>query len=922
MKNRLLQLFNIRSNEAWLVSNLFWLQFFQGVGVAIFNTAAFALFLQEFDVKALPKVYIFSALLLWAAGYVYSKVEHAISIKTLVPLVILFLAGSILFLRIQFAISSAPIFLFLMFSWYFVIYLLSNLEFWGVAALLFDIRQSKRLFGMIGAGDIPAKLIGYSGVLVLVQYVSSENLLLLSCASMLCALIFYYRLRKAGKLDIHIEHQHEHHEQAATTDLRDIIKGFFGNRMIAMVAALSFIVVTIVTIVSFSFYAEIKHEAHSDEQLAAFIASFFAGGRILAIFVRLILTGRLTNFLGIKGSLLISPLLILPFLLGIIFMPFFSHNHLLIVYAFGLVAIITEVLKTSLQDPVFLTLMQPLSSSMRLKGHTIVKGVMDPFALFFTGFMLYSLLKLSGFQANLLVLLSYMLLALVVVWVVMIFMVDKEYVRTLLKALNRRYSVGQELNLSDEKTRNVLVDKIKSGERGEAIYILNILDRNFSEDTAGLVVSALQHPAQEVRLEALKMAERKKVAAALPEIENIIANKGYPELLPEAITAKCMLLPDELENLDVFLEDKDPRLVKAAIIGLMRSGGINAVVTAGQKLLLLIDSKIAGERAMAAEIIGELGVQTFFKPLLTLLRDDNEEVVKAAIVASGRVKNARLIPLLVDFFVGKKHEKLVVEALSASGDVALEPIKHILLSTYLTRRQQSKLILICGRIGSDEATKILDELIWKMPYARSEIFHALHLCEFKSQPHNRDQHLNLMTQYVQAGIRTLFMLKEIEKQDKARVLADALQLELNEIRDSLLLLFSFTFDKEKMLKAKTAFQQGRKEGIANALEVIEIKVPKEISLRFNHLFETGTVEEKCNSLAVYFKEELSYRQVVDEILHDRVYHYHRWTKAAALHSMIFYEMDEKISWLELAADNHDTLLRETAQKILAETVRS
>lgn len=892
--------------------------------MAIFNTAAFALFLQKFDVKALPTVYIFSAVLLWIAGYAYSKVEHAISIKTLVPLVITFLAGSVLLLRLQFAFSSAPFFVFLMFSWYFVIYLLSNLEFWGVAALLFDIRQSKRLFGMIGAGDIPAKLIGYSGVLVLVKYVSSENLLILSSISILCALVFYYRLRKAGKLDIHLEHHHEHSHNVvtATSDLKEIVKGFFGNRMIAMVAGLSFIVVTIVTIVSFSFYAEIKHEAHSDEQLAAFIASFFAGGRILAIFVRLILTGRLTNFLGIKGSLLISPLLILPFLLGIIFLPFFSHNHLLIVYAFGLVAIITEVMKTSLQDPVFLTLMQPLSSPMRLKGHTIVKGVMDPFALFFTGFMLYSLLKISGFQANILVLLSYMLVALVVVWVVMIFMVDKEYVRTLLKALNRRYSVGQELNLNDEKTRAVLVEKIKSGERGEAIYILNILNKNFSEDCDELVVSALQHPAEEVRLEALKMAERKKVATALPEIENLIVQKNYPALLPEAITAKCMLLPDEIEDLDVFLEDGDKRLVKAAIIGLMRSGGINAVVTAGQKLLLLIDSENSGDRAMAAEIIGELGVQTFFKPLLSLLRDENEEVVKAAILASGKVKNARLVPLLVDFFVARKYEKLVVEALSESGDVALEQIKHILLSQYLSRKQQSKLILICGRIGTDAATQILDELIWKMPHARSEIFHALHLCEFTSQPHNRDQHLHLMGQYVQAGIRVMFMTQEMEKHKKAAVLCDALQLELNEIRDSLLLLFSFTFDKEKMLKAKTAFQQGRKDGIATALEVIEIKVPKDISLRFNHLFETGTIEEKCNSLRAYFKEELNYTQIVDEIIHDRGYHFHRWTKAAALHSLIFYESENKISWLEFAAEQHDILIRETARKILAETVQT
>jgi hypothetical protein len=121
-------------------------------------------------------------------------------------------------------------------------------------------------------------------------------------------------------------------------------------------------------------------------------------------------------------------------------------------------AIITEVLKTSLQDPVFLSLMQPLSSNLRLKGHTIVKGVMDPFALAFSGFMLFSLLRLSG-RVDLF-LLSYLLFTLIVVWVVMIFVVDKEYVRTLVTALNKRYSVGNEIDLSDEKTRNVLLEKI------------------------------------------------------------------------------------------------------------------------------------------------------------------------------------------------------------------------------------------------------------------------------------------------------------------------------------------------------------------------------------------------------------------------------------------------------------------------------
>jgi hypothetical protein len=67
MKTKMLKLLNIRTEEAWLVKNLFGLQFFQGFGVAIFNTVAFTLFLQHFDVRELPLVYLFSAALLLLA---------------------------------------------------------------------------------------------------------------------------------------------------------------------------------------------------------------------------------------------------------------------------------------------------------------------------------------------------------------------------------------------------------------------------------------------------------------------------------------------------------------------------------------------------------------------------------------------------------------------------------------------------------------------------------------------------------------------------------------------------------------------------------------------------------------------------------------------------------------------------------------
>lgn len=71
-------------------------------------------------------------------------------------------------------------------------------------------------------------------------------------------------------------------------------------------------------------------------------------------------------------------------------------------------------------------------------------------------------------------------------------------------------------------------------------------------------------------------------------------------------------------------------------------------------------------------------------------------------------------------------------------------------------------------------------------------------------------------------------------------------------------------------------------------------------------------------MQVYFKEHLTYEKMVDDILNNKHHHYHRWTKAAALHSVIFYTGKEKAGWLEKAEKENDILLKETAQKVLAE----
>lgn len=911
MRNRLLQLLNVRDDEAWLVKNLFYLQFFQGMGIALFFTVSNALFLQEFSVTELPKVYIFSAFLLWFTGWAYSKFEHAVSVKTLVLGVVLFMAASVLAFRLGFFISSHWWFYFLLLAWFNVLYLLSNLEFWGLSALMFDIRQSKRLFGMIGAGDIPAKFIGYLTVPILVPFLGSENMLVLAFAAILTSVIFWYRLEKAGKLEIHVKHEHHAH---ASAEVKDIIDGFFGSKLIATLAVLSFIVVTCATIINFSFYAEIKEKLKDDEQLAAFIGLFLAGGRIVAIFIKLIFTGRVANALGTRGSLLITPMVLAFFVVFIFFMPVFTANQHWVLYIFGIMAILTEILKSAIQDPIFLSMMQPLSSHLRLKAHTIVKGIMDPFALAFSGFMLYGLLKFSNGVD--LMMLDYLLIGLLIVWVIMIFIADKEYVNSLVTALNRRYTIGQEINLEEEGSQKVLRNKLANGDKGEALYALHLLNRYNAADKAEMIIQALQHPAEEVKVEALKTIEQLKLEQALPEIEKILTGTTHETVMAEAIKAKCMLLPDELESFDELIDSPNPVVTKAALTGLMKSGGINAVVTAGQKLLQLIESAKTNERKLAAEIIGELGISSFYKPLVSLMGDSDISIVKAAIESAGRVGNEKLLPHLLVLLHKKELEKYALYALANMGDTALPGIKSFMAGN-IHPRLKTKLIVLLGRMGTEKSTALLNEWVWALRANRHEIIHALQVSSYSTPAESAGKHISLINEYLLSAGHILNMLNKTEGLTALSTLHDALQLELEEIKKTLLVLFSFVFDKEKMIKARNGFLQNKKESVANALEILEISLPKEISARFVAIYEQGNVSDRVKTLGSHFSFTYTLEEILNDVINDKSYIFHRWTKAAALYSLKHADVKNKHQWLDTAAMSDDILIKETAEKILA-----
>ena len=197
-KTHLQKILNVRPSEWKLVTKLFWLQFFQGTGIAFFFTASFTSFLEDNKATELSWVMILSSPLLLITGWLFNKLEHKWSLSRLGTAAIIAMTASILLFQIASLFIHEKWFYYLMFAWYYVLYLASNLCFWSITSTLFDVRESKRLFSVISAGDVPAKFIGYTVAYLFVKTVGPINMLWPAVLFMFFSLPFLSHLSKMG----------------------------------------------------------------------------------------------------------------------------------------------------------------------------------------------------------------------------------------------------------------------------------------------------------------------------------------------------------------------------------------------------------------------------------------------------------------------------------------------------------------------------------------------------------------------------------------------------------------------------------------------------------------------------------------------------------------------------------------------------
>lgn len=912
-KTHLHRLLNVRAAEWNLVTKLFWLQFFQGTGIAFFFTASFSSFLEIISAKELASVMILSSPLLFITGWLFNKFEHKWNLSKLGAATILGMSASIFLFLIADRYITAHWFLYLMFAWYYVLYLASSLCFWSITSTLFDVRQSKRLFSVISAGDIPAKFIGYTVAYLFVKTVGSINLLWPSVFFMLCSLPFLFRLSKMGVIRHHQHHAHgevhaDFKESMTGKKLLAILKRFTLNALIRRIAILTFLISSCLAIINYAFYTEVKGN-HSDKSLSNFILLFMAGSQIIALLVKLIFTSRITTGLGIKKSLLITPLVLITLLAFIFTAEMFVAKHEIILYAFGGAAISIEVLRTAINAPVFLSVMQPLNHAERSKAHSIVKGIMDPFAYLFSGGLILLLNNLPlGFDLEKIII---VLMIITLAWIVFIVLVDKSYRHILLKTISSRFFSQDEFSLSDEELQKQIKNKIDTGNELEVINILQMLNSHLSNESRDLIFKLLDHPSDNVKKETILLIENRKLKGADKQLKLLATNSTHREVQWLSVQALCREENSHAHQKH-FLHQHDNYLRTAALSGMILSGEQPAIQQAEEILSTLIKSDNAGDKLSAISTLNAVK-DIYTHPLHQNLFNDTHEIKTWAISAVGKSASSELLNSMVKLISG--DDRRILDVLQACGEKSIPVIYSNISSAGISRQLRDKLINLTGKIGGTKSHTLLVELLEQNKYNSSIIIKSLNRSRYSCSPETKKLFETISAQYIFYGVELLSMQKYLQtSQYNFNELIHAVDLELYEIKNTLLDLFSCLYDHKKIFKIKQGLEMKNKESVANAMEAIEMTVKMELASKFNLLFEPSDIEHKFYILKSLMPANMVQKaeEILERILEEKPIEFTVWTKATTMYISKKYNLSINTQLIKKFTESENKMLRETA----------
>lgn len=892
----------IRSGEERSAAILFTSLFLQGAAIALLFTVAISLFLEELPVHELPVVFILTSIFLWLGGWWYAKMEHKLPQSKISYIIIALFTTGVLLLRYGLHLSESSVLLYGLLVFFYVAYLLYNLDFWGTTALHYDIRESKRLFSLISAGDVPAKFLGYILALLLVSQIGTQNLLFIAAGFYLISIVLV-RPSIAKRDDTRLI---DHNPHAG-----GLLYAFQANGLIRQLALISLFSTAAYILVSFILYGYIKHEFHDEVSLVTFVAGLLSAGYIIKMIVMLFLTGRLHRWLGVRNALLITPVILILLSIGA-FMFSLSSQNLLALYFFGALAVLMDILRSAIHYPVMMASMQVLPVKIRMAGHTVIKGLMDPFAYLLIGVALF--LAASGDNVIDFRFLGILLVAMLLGNVVTCIPVKRQYLSNISSGIRSRNLGSKTIELTETSLLNQALKLIEQGTEDEVIFLLRILDPN-SPNRHQVIEKALQHPSVKVRKSVILSVQGQGDSEINAILKSALLSEKEPALIHDML--QMLVLEEGPDVLSGFIDHSDEHVQLASMGLLLKYPSHPKYLEAAQKIRGLVLSQdieniIVGLRALGeSERPGIVTLDQFFS-------HSSPEVVLEAIKTVGKTNDISVLPHLFPLISNSRYQPELIKSLAALGEPAVKPALEGAKTTKDDKLRQSLLTLLANH-DSKLACEALHELAQEWPKDLAVILD--HLVAHK-HAHSLKGQVYSFIEKLHSRAESLFSLYQSLKDMKEyHLLAQSIYQEFIRYRRYLLQSIYLDQADERLKKTFTGLSASQKDVRASSLELLEQVCGKTAVARFIGLYEPMANNERVNLLKKanrYF--EYSADQAVHELLYAQDPPYSTWLQSLALYT-IHQEKQQRVVKIPKALREQDeTIVQELIELLEVEEI--
>jgi ATP:ADP antiporter, AAA family len=916
-KDKINELLNLRKGEERTVIILMAFYFLQAFALALFFIAASAIFLTQYPITSLPYVYLTSCGLLILFEIVYVSLGKILRKGQLLLAETVILLVFVLLFRLGLLYGQFLWLGFALMAWHRVMGEVVSGGTIRLVLMLFDVRQSKRLFGLASSSEIPANLAGYLLASFLVPIMGTANLLWISLASLILSLGFLKFLVQ-GRQDILVPVENVETGNGAHT----IFEHLFQSKFIIALCITSFLAMITLTFIEYSFLSRVDVQFSDQETIVYYLAIILGSGQVLAFFIHTFFYSAIQRRFGIKISLFVLPFFLALITLAGITGSFLSDSTFLITAIWVIIMVVSDTLKTSLYNNSFMSLLQPLAKKMKLTGFTTV-GRFEVVAIGVTGLIL---ILLTTWDMSSLFHYSSVLLIILTGWAFSIVSLNKTYIHTLESVLKKRVLEGGILHLDDPRTLELLHEKLNSEFMGEALYALDILCKDKLENVTELLSTMLNHPHPEVRKEVYGRIEVLDVVSLQGQLKERITNESSPELKRLAIHAYCALgeaaVVDEISH---YLDHEEEEIQTGALVGLISFGGINGIIIGGQRLIEHVNSENPEKRAFAASVIGEVGIHSFYHPLLTLLDDDNTNVVKEALRAAGKIRHPRLFPYMLKSITSPQVFESAVNAMIKTGEGAIEMIKTEFDSVSYNPTYVRRLAFVCGKVGGTKSIDVLKhKLNFKNIEVRNQVLHSLMLCNYVANAPEKGKILITIRKELADAGWFVNCLDALSHQDNSvaknyfPLLVNAINIELYQLKKRLLLLLSFIYDPTDILQAYEAMERNKKEKTANAFEILDVLVSKDLSSVIMPLLEDFPLNQLVRLLNSRFPQrKFTVQQYLPMLFTaTETPSLNVWTRAVALYVVKHFDVSLMIKEIQQATTSPDKLISETARWVL------